>query len=37
MATALDEVRAGAGTRYDAQVVTACLHVVQEQAFQFTA
>jgi PAS domain S-box-containing protein len=37
MAAALDEVRAGAGTRYDAQVVTACLQVVEEQDFQFTA
>ncbi len=32
---ALDEIRAGAGTRYDAEVVDACTRVFRELAFEF--
>jgi len=36
MAAALAEVRAHAGVTYDADVVAACVHLVEEQGFQFT-
>ena len=33
---ALDEIRAGAGTRYDSGVAAACIKVIEEGGFQFT-
>jgi len=36
MAAALVEVRAHAGVKYDADVVAACVRLVEEQGFQFT-
>jgi HD-GYP domain-containing protein (c-di-GMP phosphodiesterase class II) len=36
MEAALAEVREHAGLKYDAEVVAACVRVVEEQGFQFT-
>jgi len=36
MGAALDEIREGAGTRYDADVAAACVTVVKEKGFLFT-
>jgi len=37
MEAALTEVRAHAGTKFDAEVVAACARLIEEQGFQFTA
>jgi len=36
MDAALEEIRAGAGVKYDADTVSACIRVVEEQGFRFS-